>query len=275
MPPDIHINNKLVFAGAAIFVLALIGAQATYIVPPGYRGVQVTLGKVSPDFKPEGVGFKPPFISSIRLINVRQKTARKVTTCISKNLQEITTTFDVLYRIPEESAVEIFQEYKGDPFNTLVYPRVDEALKEVTKERTAQKTVQERNEVKIDALKRARAKVGSQVYIADLVLKDIKFSAQLENSIEQKMVQEQNADKAVFEQDKARIEAEIAVIKAKGEAESIRIRGQALAENPAYIALQIVDTWDGRTPRVISGNQKGASLLLPVEERTPPAASNP
>ena len=81
------------------------------------------------------------------------------------------------------------------------------------------------------------------------------------------MVQEQNANKAVFEQDKARIDAQTRIIQAKGEADSIRIRGQALAENPAYIELQIVDTWDGQTPRVISGNQTGASLILPVEKR--------
>ncbi|MCS1410215.1 MAG: hypothetical protein M2R45_03405 [Verrucomicrobia subdivision 3 bacterium] len=267
-------NSKLVLVGAAIFVLVLLVAQVTYIVPPGHRGVQVTLGKVSPNFKPEGIGFKPPFISSIRLLNVRQKTVQRTTTCISKDLQEIKTTVAVLYRIPENSVVEIFQKYKGDPFGTLVYPRVDEALKEVTKERTAQNTVQERNHVKSSSLEIARAKVGSLIHIADLVLEDISLSEKLENAIEQKMVQEQNANKAIFEQAKARIDAQTRIISAKGEADSIRIRGQALAENPAYIDLQIVDTWDGRTPRVISGNQKGASLLLPVDKQTDQRAND-
>ena len=126
-------NNKLALVGAGIFVLAIIGAQLTYVVRPGQRGVQVTLGKVSPNFKPEGIGFKPPFISTIRMVNVRQRTVQMKTTCISKDLQEIETTVNVLYRIPEESVVEIFQKFKGDPFVSLVYPRVDEALKEVTK----------------------------------------------------------------------------------------------------------------------------------------------
>ena len=110
--------------------------------------------------------------------------------------------------------------------------------------------------------------MGSLIYIADITLEDISLSTQLENAIEQKMVQEQNANKAVFEQDKARIDAQTKIIAAQGEADSIRIRGKALAENPAYIELQIVDTWDGRTPKVISGNQTGASLILPVEKRT-------
>ena len=267
-------NNKLALVGAAIFVLALIAAQTTYIVKPGTRGVQVTLGKVSPNFKPEGIGFKPPFISTIRMIQVRQRTINMQTTCISKDLQEIETTVNVLYRIPEESVVEIFQKFKGDPFVSLVYPRVDEALKEVTKERTAQNTVQERDQVKASLLEIARAKVGSLIYLADITLEDISLSSQLEEAIEQKMVQEQNANKAVFEQDKARIDAQTKIIAAKGEADSIRIRGKALAENPAYIELQIVDTWNGKTPKVISGNQTGASLILPVEKRLQPITTS-
>ena len=260
-------NNKLALIGAGIFILAIIGAQLTYVVRPGTRGVQVTLGKVTPNFKPEGIGLKPPFVSTIRMLNVRQQTVRMETTCISKDLQEIKTIVNVLYRIPEESVVEIFQKYKGDPFTSLVYPRVDEALKEVTKERTAENTVQERNQVKSSALELARAKVGDLIYLADITLEDISLSEQLENAIEQKMVQDQNANKAVFEQDKARIDAQTKIIAAQGEADSIRIRGQALAENPAYIDLQIVDTWDGKTPRVVSGNLSGANMILPVERQ--------
>ncbi len=267
-------NNKLALVGAGIFILAIIGAQLTYIVRPGDRGVQVTLGKVSPNFKPEGIGFKPPFISSIRMMNIRQKTVQMKTTCISKDLQEIETVVNVLYRIPEESVVEIFQKFKGDPFVSLVYPRVDEALKEVTKERTAQNTVQQRDQVKASALEIARAKVGSLIYIADITLEDISLSTKLENAIEQKMVQEQNANKAIFAQDKARIDAQTKIIAAKGEADSIRIRGKALAENPAYIELQIVQTWNGKTPKVISGNQTGAELILPIKKRVLPVTSN-
>lgn len=267
-------NNRLIWIGVSIFAIAIIIAQMTYIVRPGYRGVLVTLGKVSPNFKPEGIGLRPPFISTARMINVRQKTVQMRTTCISKDLQEIEVVVNVLYRIPQESVVKIFQEYKGDPFASLVYPRVDEALKEVTKERTAQNTVQERNEVKKAALEKAKAKVGDLINITDVTLEDISLSDQLEEAIEQKMVQEQNANKAKFEQDKARIDADTKVIAARGEAEAIRIRGEALAANPAFIELQIVDTWDGRTPKVISGNQRGAGLILPVEKRALPSSRN-
>ena len=79
------------------------------------------------------------------------------------------------------------------------------------------------------------------------------------------MVQEQDASKSKYLQQRAQIEADTSVIKAKGEAESIRIRGQALKENPTYIDLQIVDKWDGFTPLVIGGHDNHVFPLQDLE----------
>jgi prohibitin 2 len=77
------------------------------------------------------------------------------------------------------------------------------------------------------------------------------------------MVQEQEAAKSKYVQQRAQIEADTAVIQAKGEAESIRIRGQALRDNPAFVDLKIVDKWDGITPLVIG---EGDRVILPLQD---------
>jgi prohibitin 2 len=110
--------------------------------------------------------------------------------------------------------------------------------------------------------------VGNLLQLVDLVLEDISLSANLEAAIERKMVQEQEANKAVFEQQRAQIEAHIAVIRARGEAESIRVRGEALAENPELIDLEIVRKWNGIAPRIVGGNAGGASMILPLGPAT-------
>ena len=56
-----------------------------------------------------------------------------------------------------------------------------------------------------------------------------------------------------------------AVIKAKGEAESIVIRGEALKKNPEFVDLQIVDKWDGLAPVVIGGGDKVMLSLQDIE----------
>ncbi|HTR41406.1 MAG TPA: hypothetical protein VMH87_07290, partial [Pseudomonadales bacterium] len=85
-----------------------------------------------------------------------------------------------------------------------------------------------------------------------------------EDAIEAKMVQEQEADKAKFTQQKAQIDADTTVITAKGEAEAMKVRGEALKENPNYIQLQIVEKWDGKSPLVVGNGASGANILLPL-----------
>lgn len=252
--------------GIAILILAaIIGlASGTYIVPPGNRGVLVTLGKVSPQSRPEGFGMKTPFVTTVIPVSIRQRTEEMHSAVISKDLQEVKTQVKVLYSIPEQSVVQIYQQFKGDPFTSLIQPRVDEAIKEVTKEHTAQEIVQERASIKQRTLDSARRKVGSILHIVDVVVEDIALSANLEAAIERKMVQEQEANKAVFEQQKAQIDAQIAVVRAKGEAESINIRGEALAKNAELIDLEIVRKWNGRAPRVVGSETSGARMILPL-----------
>lgn len=192
---------------------------------------------------------------------------------ISKDLQEVRTGLKVLYRIPEQSVVSIYQQFKGDPFLSLIQPRVDEAIKEITKEHTAQEIVQERARIKQRTLERAD-QGGQPLDLADVVVTDISLSENLEAAIERKMVQEQEANKAVFEQQKAQIDAQIAVVRARGEAESIRIRGEALASNPELMDLELVRKWNGRTPRVVSGDATGARMILPLGPAPLPAISD-
>lgn len=258
---------KLVGIGILLLVLVLAASQSTYVVEPGHRGVQVTLGKVSEQFKPEGFGTKQPFISYVVPVPVRQQAREIPAECYSSDLQQVTVQLRVLYRIPETSVVRIYQQYAGDPFDSLIAPRVQEALKEITALQSAEQIVKQREGIKTHALKAARDKVGEILMIEDLVVENITLSKELEAAIESKMVQEQEAAKARFTQLKAQIEADTAIIRAKGEAEAIRVRGDALRDNPTLIQLQIVEKWDGKTPLVVGGaaaGESGANILLPI-----------
>ncbi len=252
---------RIVGIGILVFVVIVLATSGTYIVQPGHRGVAVTLGKVSPGFKPEGFGFKQPFITHIQPMSVRQRTRRMPAECYSSDLQQVRMQVDVLYRIPERSVVKIFQEYAGEPFDNLIAPRVQEAIKEVAATQSAEQIVKNRETVKKKSLELAQRKIGTNfLEVVDLVLYNISLSPELEQAIELKMVQEQDAAKAKFTQLKAQIEAETAIIRAKGDAEAINVRGQALRANPDFIKLQIVQNWNGKSPLVV-GSEGGANML--------------
>jgi prohibitin 2 len=136
---------------------------------------------------------------------------------------------------------------------------------------SAEQIVRRREEVKTKTLIAAREKVGNVLVIEDLVVENIALSKELEAAIEAKMVQEQEAAKSRFVQQKAQIEADTAIIKAKGEAEAIRIRGEALRDTPGLIQLQIVEKWDGKSPLVVGGSggeQSGTNFILPLTGTT-------
>jgi prohibitin 2 len=260
--------GKLIGTVILILVLVVAASQSTYVVEPGTRGVLVTLGKVSPEPLTEGFGTKSPFISHVQTVLIRQQTRDLPAECYSSDLQQVNIQLRVLFRIPEASVVKIYQDYAGDPFDSLVAPRVQEALKEVTAMQSAEQIVKKREEIKTHALASTREKLKTLLTIEDIVLENITLSKELETAIESKMVQEQEAAKARFTQLKSQIEADTAIIKAKGEAEAIRIRGEALRDTPGLIQLQIVEKWDGRAPLVIGGGaggeNAGTNFILPL-----------
>lgn len=266
---------RLVGVGIIIFVVVLMASSGTYVVHPGHRGVEVIMGKVTPVPKKEGFGFKMPLVTRVESVSIRQQTAEDRAECYSSDLQQIHIELRVLYRVPESSVVKLFQNYDGDPFQSLVAPQIHEALKEVVALQSAEQIVKSREQIKTRAFDLARKKLAGLLVIEDLVIQNIRLTKELEHAIEAKMVQEQEAQRSKYVQQRAQIEADTAVIKARGEAESIRIRGEALKNNPAFVELQIVDRWDGIAPLVIGG---GEGLLLPLgdlEKRTPNATQIP
>jgi prohibitin 2 len=256
--------KRLLGVAILVFVVAVVAAAATFVVQPGFRGVAVTLGTVAPAFKPEGFGFKQPFVTHIQQISIRQQTRPMPAECYSSDLQQVKMEVHVLYRVPESSVVKIFQEYAGEPFDNLIAPRVQEALKEVAATQSAEQIVKRREEIKNRALELARRKIGADfLIVADLVIYNLALSPELEAAIEMKMVQEQEAEKAKFTQLKAQIEADTAIIRGKGEAEAIQVRGTALAANPDFIKLQILQNWNGRSPLVVGG---GSGVMLNLDD---------
>ena len=111
MPP--RLIAKLIAGAVIVFILIIAASSSTYVVEPGHRGVQVTLGKVSPVFKPEGFGLKMPFVTAVISQPIRQQTATVDEECYSSDLQQITIGLKVLYRIPEASVVALFRDYEG------------------------------------------------------------------------------------------------------------------------------------------------------------------
>jgi len=260
--------KKIIIGFIAAFTLlaALIMAFGSYhIVPPGHRGVKVTLGTVDPGFVKEGFSFKAPFVSTVYDIPIKQQTAVGNEECFSADLQNIHVSYSVMYRTPEGKVVTLFQSYSGDPLTTLIKPRISEILKAETAFHRAEELAKNRDRVKGAVLEKIRASMKDLIYVEEVTINNMKLSPDLEKAIEQKTIREQEALAKSFELDKAKKDAEITVVNAEAEAKAVEIKGRALKSSPEVISLEVAKRWDGKSPStVVIGEGKGTGFILPL-----------
>lgn len=259
-----HIGRILFVALLVALGVGVLFGSCT-VVPPGHRGVSVTLGKVYPMVCGEGLNFKKPFIEQIVKIPIQQITAIGKTSCFSSDLQLVEIGYSVLYRLPQEKVVELYQQYQGDPYQALVVPRMNDALKQVVSGYSAEEIVKSRDKIKPLVLEKIQKELAGLINIVDIPISNVDLSDQLEAAIEAKQVQQQQALAKTYELQKAQKEAEITVVNAKAEAEAVRIKGEALKASPEVISLEISKKWNGIAPTTVVVGTGGANVLLPLK----------
>ncbi len=249
--------------GAGVVLLLLM--SSFHVVPPGHRGVSVTWGKVDPKVRGEGITFKKPFMERVYDVDVRQRTVEGQAGAYSSDLQTVLVAFKALYRIPEEKVVELFQKFQGDPYLSLVEPRIQEELKQTTSLFRAEELVKSREKIKVDLLDKVKRAMGGMLVLEDIPITNFDFTDELEKAIEQKTIREQEALAKNFELEKARKDAEITLVNAEAEAKSVKIKGEAIKASPEVIDLEIAKRWNGVTPQSVIVGKGGANVLLPLK----------
>lgn len=84
-----------------VLFIVLMVSGSYHIVPPGHRGIRVSLGSVSLEHLPEGLAWKTPFFDQIIDVPIMQLKRDGVADSFSSDLQTIKVSFSVLYRVPE------------------------------------------------------------------------------------------------------------------------------------------------------------------------------
>jgi prohibitin 2 len=254
---------RLVGGIIALVIILVAISSSTHIVPPGARGVLITLGQTNPNFKPEGLTLKLPFIQQVVNISVRQVTQQGRAPSFTADLQNVDVLYDVLYRLPEGKIVEIYRNYSGNVYDSLLLPRIQEAIKQVSSQYRAEDLVKNRETIKIKVIEHLRNAMDGLIIINDLTITNIDLTDELEKAIEQKTIAEQQSLKKNFELDIATKDAEIKRVTAKGEADAIKLQGDALRSAPDVIQLEIIRKWDGKAPQTVVTEKGGASIILP------------
>ncbi len=98
------------------------------------------------------------------------------------------------------------------------------------------------------------------IVLDEILLRDIRFSPDFQKAIERKQIAQQEVKRMGYLKQVASIEAEKKVIEAEGEAKALRVKGSALASNPALIQFEYVQKLAPTVQTIITDGKTIISL---------------
>ena len=243
----------VIFTVIGAFAAVLILSSCFAVVPAGHTGVVLTLGRVSDRVLQEGFHVKAPFVQEVVKIDNRITKLEVATEAFSKDLQTVSTTLAINYRVDTAKSYSIYKNVGRSYQEVLVTPAVNEVLKAITANYTAEESVTNRAIISDGLIEGLNAKLnGDGLYVTDVNILNFDFSEAFINAIEEKQVAQQQLLKAETEKQtaitNAEAEAETIRIKAQAEAEANRIVSESL--NEAVIENKKIEKWDGKLPQV-------------------------
>ena len=262
-----------------IILVIVLATSAFVIVESGHVGVVVTLGAVQPKPLSEGFHIKKPFMDKIEQTDIRLTKAVSKSVAASKDLQTVETQVSVQYSITGAVAPRTYQRIgtRDVVAATVIGPAIQESVKAVTAQFTAEQLVTRRAEVKqqiqtaIESFIRVTLEdkdVPTALTIANVAITDFEFSDEFNKAIELKVRAEQEALQAInektrrvtqaeagYQERKLAADGEAYEIEAasKAKADAIAREAKALKNNPQLIQLRLAEKWDGTLPRFTGG----------------------
>ncbi len=274
--------KKWVVAAVLALVLAILLLNSFATVPVGSTGILLTMGKVEDTALSEGFHFKLPFVQRIISMDNRVKKLELSTEAFSKDIQTVSATLAVNYRLQTSKTFSIYKSVGLAYEDNLIVPATHEVLKSVCAQYTAEELISKRAESSDKMRDELDAKLTELgISVTDFNIIDFDFSDEFITAVESKQVAEQLKKKAATENETAIAQAErekrVAITKSEAEAESVLIAAKAdadavklAADAEAYrleqIGRQLTDEtikntlaerWDGKLPGVVGAGATG------------------
>ena len=232
---------------AIVVLLALIVLPNCFAtVPVGSTGIMLTMGKVEDTALPEGMHFKIPFVQKIVSMDNRVKKLELSTQAFSKDIQTVSATLAVNYRLQTEKTFAIYKTAGTAYEDNLIVPATHEVLKSVCAQYTAEELISKRAESSDkmrDELDAKLSQIG--ISITDFNIIDFDFSDEFISAVESKQVAEQLKKKAATENETAIAQAErekqVSIKQSEAEAERVRIAAEAQAQSTLIAAQAEAD----------------------------------
>ncbi|MDE5578095.1 MAG: prohibitin family protein [Oscillospiraceae bacterium] len=255
--------RKIVTAVVILFIALIVVMNSFTTVKAGHSGVVTTFGKVSETVLAEGLHFKIPFIQDIILIDNRVKKAEANCTAASKDLQTVSSTIAVNYKVLNSYSARVYKDIGMDYEAVIITPSIQECVKAVTAKFTAEELITNRQAIgdqMMELLKDKISTYGIEIQIFNITAFD--FTDEYNAAIEAKQTAQQNALKAEQDLQRIKVEAEQKIAQAQAEAEAYRLKSEQIT--PEILISNYIEKWDGKLPTVVSGD--GGTMMIDLSK---------
>lgn len=244
--------KKILCLLCSVYALSACGVEQ---VDTGNRGIKTVWGEVVGEGLSEGLYFYNPFSTTIHEMNCKTVKSSYDFETYTKDVQQAKITFSINYSVDSTKAHMLFKEVGHYYSSQIIEPKVIQAVKDIIGKWEADKLVANREKATTEILNILKQTLAvNYIKLENAVLENIEYTAEFEKAIEEKQIATQDAIKAKNKTKQVQEEANQKVLTAKAEAESMRIRSQALSQNQNLVAYEAVQKWDGKLPVNIYGS---------------------
>ncbi|MBI1745548.1 MAG: prohibitin family protein [Acidobacteria bacterium] len=162
--------------------------------------------------------------------------------CLTSDGLSVFLDITVRYQLDPDRIADLHRRFGVAYVNKIVRPQINSVVRSIVSKYSI-----------VDVYSGKRAQIQSEVttslfddmnrnviILKEVLLRDVNLTPEFHKAIEQKQIAQQEAQRKQYELERERVEKERKIIEAQGEAESMSLKGKALAQNPALIQYQYV-----------------------------------
>jgi len=216
-----------------IIIMVLAGGCMTSSIDSGEAGVKYSMfgGTELHSTYGEGMKFHAPWVKVIRY-DIRINEKLESMEVLSSNGLSIGTDVSIRWRPDASELPQLHTTYGTDYYRKLIQPELRSATREVVGQYTPDELYSsKRTELQEKIFEQVKRGVeGRYVKIEAILIRDVRLPDQIKTAIENKLKEEQDAERYEFTLRKEKLEAQRKKIEADGQAQYQHIITQSLTQ---------------------------------------------